>query len=262
MADNKEPKDYSFIKLTPLEQEILNKDKENSVATPAQGATSNGVNTTPSATTTTPSTYGTSTTTATSSGASESVAAGVAGTIAKQVVKKAFPIKKLIIAICSLFICAGGAVGGVLFMLNSGGEPVLAQINVAVMYINEHYNIQNTVSVDEFKYTESSESQTQSSTPVSQDISPSTYVKMVYNLYNYSSSSYLYRFDFTSLQFDNCKLTFKERTGEERVIQQGNTLDIILTSNRSETVEIFIRIDSVINDSFCNGDILLNLSLI
>jgi hypothetical protein len=152
-------------------------------------------------------------------------------------------------------------VGGVLFMLN-GGSPVLAQINVAVMYINEHYNIQNTVSVDEFKFTEESESQTQNSTPVSQNISPTTYVKMVYNLYNYSSGSYLYRFDFTSLQYDNCKLTFVLRSGEERVILPGNTLDIILTAEKSETVEIYIKIDNVINDSICNGDIVLNLSLI
>lgn len=167
--------------------------------------------------------------------------------------------KKLIIIIICVIFAVLGAIGAAMpFVLSSSSKSTT---NSAVSVYVSAYKVstQGEVKVSEEKveFAQEDLDVAKNTSAINQAIDENHYLKLVFVVEQKINEEKTYAIDFQNTTIKNCVVTYKIGIEEEKPLLDNK---IVSTSSEDFKVEVYIKVDNVLNDSELAGNIILKIS--
>ena len=148
-------------------------------------------------------------------------------------------------------ISAGGVVAGVMIG-RKNNEDRMNEASILALSVSA-YKVggeNKKLFEDKYYYDHVNFGIPQNATAINETISPTTSVKLVYNMKNIKSNMYYYTIDFSEINQQNCQVSYVINSNAELEVV-GNIINY--SSSTDATIEVLIKVDNPANDSHFIG---------
>lgn len=166
--------------------------------------------------------------------------------------------KKLIIIIICVIFAVLGAIGAAMpFVLSSSKSTVKSVVNVYVSAYKVSTQGEVKVSEEKVEFAQEDLDAAKNTSAINQAIDENHYLKLVFVVEQKINEEKTYAIDFQNTTIKNCVVTYKIGIEGEKPLLDNK---IVSTSSEDFKVEVYIKVDNVLNDSELAGNIILKIS--